>query len=60
MSEQPRKRLRWPWFVLAGVVIFFSASVVWMMVFIQRVKRIKESTIEMNNPSQSNAAPAKQ
>ena len=60
MTEQPRKRFRWPWFVLAGVVIFFAASLIWMMVFVQRVKRIKESTIEMNNPPQSNAAPAKQ
>ena len=57
MTDQPPKRYRWPWFVLAGVVLFFTASVVWMMTFIQRVKRIKAATMEMTN---SSAAPAKQ
>lgn len=57
MTQEQPKRFRWPWFVLAGVVLFFGASVVWMMTFVQRVKRIKESTIEMTN---STSAPAKQ
>ena len=49
------RRYRWPWFVLAGVVIFFIASILWMMSFVQRVKRIKASTMDMTN----SAAPAK-
>ena len=57
MTEQPPKRFRWPWFVLVGVVLFFGVSVAWMMTFVQRVKRIKESTMEMTN---SSAAPVKQ
>ena len=59
MNEEQRKRFRWPWFVLAGLVLFFAASVIWMMIFIQRVKRIKASTMEMTN-SHSTGAPAKQ
>lgn len=57
MTKEARKRFRWPWFVLAGVVLFFIASIGWLMVFVQRVKRMKASTIEMTN---SSAAPAKQ
>jgi hypothetical protein len=58
MDEQspgPPKRYRWPWFVLAGVVLFFAISILWLMAFVQRVKRIKASTMEMTN----SAAPAK-
>ena len=58
MTEEQPKRYRWPWFVLGGVVLFFTASVIWLMVFVQRVKRIKASTMEMTNSS--TAAPAKQ
>ena len=59
-SPIPQKRTyRWPWFVLAGVVLFFVASIMWLMVFIQRVQRIKSSTIEMTN-SAASSAPAKQ
>jgi len=58
MNEEQPKRFRWPWFVLAGVVLFFVASIAWLMVFVQRVKRMKASTIEMTNSP--TAAPAKQ
>ena len=54
LPTPPKRTFRWPWFVLLGVVLFFTASVLWMMVFVQRVKRIKQSTIEMTN-----SAPAK-
>jgi hypothetical protein len=59
MNEEQPKRYRWPWFVLAGVVLFFAASIAWMTVFVQRVKRIKASSMELTN-SHSTAAPAKQ
>ena len=59
-SPKPVKRVfRWPWFVLAGVVLFFAVSILWLMTFVQRVKQIKASTMEMTNSS-STAAPAKQ
>jgi hypothetical protein len=54
----PRRAFRWPWFVLAGVVLFFVVSMLWLMVFVQRVKRIKAATMEMTN-SASSSAPAK-
>ena len=59
MNEEQRKGFRWPWFVLAGVVLFFAASVAWMMMFVQRIKGIKASTMEMTN-SHSSGMPAKQ
>jgi hypothetical protein len=55
----PKRTFRWPWFVLAGVVLFFVVSLLWLMVFVQRVKRIKASTMELTN-SPSTSAPAKQ
>lgn len=56
---RPTRGFRWPWFVLAGVVLFFLASLIWLMVFVQRVKRIKASTEAMTNSAPS-SAPAKQ
>jgi hypothetical protein len=56
--ETPRRRYRWPWFLLAGVVLFFVVSTMWMMVAVQRVKRNKASTIEMTN-SHTSSLPAK-
>jgi hypothetical protein len=56
--EPPKGKFRWPWFVLAGVVLFFVVGIMWLMVFVQRVKRIKASTMEMTN-SPAAAAPAK-
>jgi len=58
-SVPPKRTFRWPWFVLAGVVLFFVVSIMWLMVFVQRVKRIRTSTMEMTN-SPSTSAPAKQ
>ena len=51
----PRRRYRWPWFLLAGVTIFFFVSVMWLMVAVERVKRNKASTMELTN---SHATPA--
>lgn len=45
----PRRSYRWPFFLLAGVVLFFAASMMWMLVFVRRVKRMKASTQEMTN-----------
>jgi hypothetical protein len=55
----PKRAYRWPWFVLAGVVLFFVASIMWLMVFVQRVQRMRTSTMEMTN-SAASSAPAKQ
>jgi hypothetical protein len=57
--ETPRRRYRWPWFLLAGVVLFFILSTMWMMVAVERVKRNKASTMEMTNSHQTSSAPAK-
>ena len=57
VSTPRPKGFRWPWFVLAGVLLFFISSVLWLMVFVQRVKRVKASTEQMTN---STSAPVKQ
>ena len=57
--DTPRRRYRWPWFLLAGVVLLFVMSMMWMMVAVERVKRNKASTIEMTNSHQPSSAPAK-
>ena len=40
---------RWPWFLLAGVILFFLVSTLWMLAFVQRVKRIREATYLQTN-----------
>jgi hypothetical protein len=57
-ADPARRRYRWPWFLLAGVVLFFVVSVMWMMMAVERVKRNKASTMEMIN-SHTSSAPAK-
>ena len=58
-ADPPRRRYRWPWFLLAGVVVFFVLSMMWMMVAVERVKRNKASTMEMTNPQHTSSVPAK-
>jgi hypothetical protein len=40
---------RWPWFLLAGVILFVLVSTLWMLVFVQRVKRIRDATYPPTN-----------
>ena len=56
--ETPKRRYRWPWFLLAGVSLFFIVSMMWLLVAVERVKRNKASTMEMTN-SHSTPEPAK-
>jgi len=37
-NENPR-RYKWPWFVLAGVVLFVVATIVWMAYAVHREKQ---------------------
>jgi formylglycine-generating enzyme len=42
--------------VLAGVILFFIVSILWVLTFVKKVKRIRDSTAEMNHSALS--APA--
>lgn len=48
-KQEPKRR--WPWFLLAGVILFFLVSILWVLSFVERVKRIRDSTREMNRTS---------
>jgi drug/metabolite transporter (DMT)-like permease len=41
--EMPPARRRWPWLVLAGVVLFFLVSLLWLLALVQRVKKIRDA-----------------
>jgi len=36
MNEIPPPRYKWPWFVLAAVLLFFALAVLWMSVAVHR------------------------
>jgi len=57
--DTTRRRYRWPWFLLAAVVLFFILSTMWMMVAVERVKRNKASTMEMTNSHHTSSVPVK-
>jgi bacteriorhodopsin len=41
-SDSPKRTYRWPWFVLAAVILAIILAVVWMSFEIKRQKRIRE------------------
>jgi len=41
--SSPRPRYRWPWFVLAAVLLGILLSVLWMSVAIRRTREQRES-----------------
>jgi drug/metabolite transporter (DMT)-like permease len=42
-KTQPQPRYRWPWFVLAGVLLGFLLAVLWMSKEIERTRRIRDA-----------------
>jgi hypothetical protein len=46
IKPESQKRL-WPWFLLAGVILWIALSVFWMWREVQRVKRQKLAVIEL-------------
>lgn len=53
-EEVPPPRRRWPWILLAGVILFFIVSTLWVLALVQRVKRVRDSTYP---PTNAAAAP---
>jgi hypothetical protein len=51
-APMPRPR-RWPWLVLAGVILGIILFVVWVWFAVQHVKRIKASTEGWNRPKKT-------
>src|SRR5687767_9881078 len=56
MSASKRPKYTWPWFVLGGVLLFAFASTLWVVSFVRKVQRIKESTYGTNT-SAANLTP---
>ena len=52
----PRRQYRWPWYVLAAVLIGIALTSLWLWVFTNRVKRIKESTGQMGGVREGDSA----
>jgi hypothetical protein len=43
MTDQPNgRRYRWPWFVLAAVLLALALAALWLSKEIQRARRIRE------------------
>jgi hypothetical protein len=48
MPEEPNaRRYRWPWFVLAAVLLAIALAVLWLSKEIERTRRIRE----LNTPA---------
>jgi hypothetical protein len=41
-SAAPRARYRWPWFVLAAVVLGLGAAIVWMSIAAAQLRSYRE------------------
>ena len=42
--SEPRRRYRWPWLLLAALIIGIVLTVLWVLGAVRRVKQIREST----------------
>jgi hypothetical protein len=51
----PRPRYKWPWFVLAAVVLAIVLAVLWMSKEVERLRQIRDAN---SPPPETNAAPA--
>jgi len=49
-----RPRYKWPWFLLAAVVLAIVLAVLWMSKEVERLRRIRDA----NSTSETNSAPA--
>ena len=40
--EEIPRRHRWPWFVLAGVVLWIVLTVIWMAAYVKKLERERD------------------
>jgi hypothetical protein len=45
-TEQPPRKYRWPWFVVAAVILALVLAAVWLSFEIRRTQRIRQ----LNSP----------
>jgi hypothetical protein len=50
-NEPPKPTYRWPWFVLAAVILAVVLAAVWMYFEIKKTKRIQELNASPSLPS---------
>ncbi len=46
---QPDRKPAWPRYAVPGVILFLVLAALWTLTFVQRVKRIRESTFPQTN-----------
>jgi len=51
-SENPPRRYKWPWFVLAAFVLFVLLAIMWMSFAVRTVERERD----LNPPQPTNSA----
>jgi hypothetical protein len=44
LTPKPPRHYRWPWFLIAGVILGVLLMILWMLGAVRKVKRIREST----------------
>jgi uncharacterized integral membrane protein len=42
--QAPRRRYRWPWFLLVAAIVALLLTIIWVLGAVRRVKQIREST----------------
>ncbi|HVU09608.1 MAG TPA: hypothetical protein VHG89_13835 [Verrucomicrobiae bacterium] len=41
-GNENRRRYKWPWFVLAGVLLFIAMTILWMSVAVHRERQERD------------------
>ena len=42
-DNSPKQKYKWPWFVLAAVVLFFALAVLWVAIAAKKVEQQRDS-----------------
>jgi hypothetical protein len=53
LEENPPRRYKWPWFVLAAFLLGLMLAILWMLIDIRAVEQERN----LNMPSTTNPAP---
>lgn len=52
LDETPPKRnYKWPWFVLAAVLLFLALAALWVSFAVKNVERERDVNAPLNNPA---------
>jgi hypothetical protein len=57
-NAKPRPRYRWPWFLLAGVLLGVVLAVIWLAAEVRRVKEQRQYDFVPANATNSASVPS--